>query len=277
MSDLIPDEEREVMAQIMIEGIPTTDMKSDAYVLADELIAAGFRRVSPVTREAILGERQRQIAKGYTAAHDQAHGLEHLLVWAEDYLMRGKVLEGAAMVEAARELLIQGYGHDAEIAAAQRFPEPPLTEPEDRQIARQEGFKIGATWARTQPVVSPVTREAVKQMLAENGFTPNGGHPHSWRCEYPDRYPGACRCVDEMTDDIMRLLSVSPPAEVEWEYSRIYYDEGGNRQRRKITEGEFRTHAPDGFRSDGSPYWNYVQEKRVKAGPWVPVDKGAEQ
>lgn len=62
--------------------------------------------------------------------------------------------------------------------------------------------------------VSPVTREAVKQMLAENGFTPNGGHPHSWRCEHPDRYPGACRCVDEMTDDIMRLLSVSPPAEV---------------------------------------------------------------
>lgn len=62
--------------------------------------------------------------------------------------------------------------------------------------------------------VSPVTREAVKQMLAENGFTPNGGHPHSWRCEHPDRYPGACRCVDEMTDDIMRLLSVSPPVEV---------------------------------------------------------------
>lgn len=68
---------------------------------------------------------------------------------------------------------------------------------------------------------SPVTREAVKQMLAENGFTPNGGHPHSWRCEHPDRYPGACRCVDEMTDDILVLLSVSPPAEVGAVYSEI--------------------------------------------------------
>lgn len=81
----------------------------------------------------------------------------------------------------------------------------PLTVPSDVHTI------IAALSARP---VSPVTREAVKQMLAENGFTPNGGHPHSWRCEHPDRYPGACRCVDEMTDDILALLSVSPPAEV---------------------------------------------------------------
>jgi hypothetical protein len=53
----------------------------------------------------VARERQRQIAKGYTWEHDDAHGPDHLLHWALHYLKHGETVKGAALVEAAREAL----------------------------------------------------------------------------------------------------------------------------------------------------------------------------
>jgi hypothetical protein len=48
---------------------------------------------------------------------------------------------------------------------------------------------------------------AVKGTLAEYGIsgTSNDG-PHTWRCEYPERY-GACTCIDDLTKDIVSALN----------------------------------------------------------------------
>lgn len=54
---------------------------------------------------AVQAKRAEQRAKGYTAEHDREHGVEHLLLWAQDYASRGRHLDAAALVEAAREVL----------------------------------------------------------------------------------------------------------------------------------------------------------------------------
>lgn len=55
---------------------------------------------------AVQAKRAEQRAKGYTAEHDREHGVEHLLAWAQDYASRGRHLDAAALVEAAREVLL---------------------------------------------------------------------------------------------------------------------------------------------------------------------------
>lgn len=52
---------------------------------------------------------------------------------------------------------------------------------------------------------------------------------------------------------------VSTPPSEEWEYGREYYDFDGTPRRRKVSKADFEAHAPDGHRSDGSPYWNYTR------------------
>jgi hypothetical protein len=64
---------------------------------------------------AIQAERQRQVEKGYDAAHDRDHGLKHLLNWAIDYARRGKSVESAALI----------------LAALERVPESPAEVPAD--------------------------------------------------------------------------------------------------------------------------------------------------
>lgn len=54
---------------------------------------------------AVQGERSHQREIGYDTAHDAEHGVDHLLMWAQDYARRGKPVKSAAMIEAARELL----------------------------------------------------------------------------------------------------------------------------------------------------------------------------
>ncbi|WP_311257342.1 hypothetical protein [Microbacterium sp. WCS2018Hpa-9] len=61
--------------------------------------------------------------------------------------------------------------------------------------------------------------------------------------------------------------------EPEWEYARVYYDEGGNPQVRKVQKSDIDAHRPDGHRSDGSPYWNYTPHRRRKAGAWAPIEQ----
>lgn len=54
---------------------------------------------------AIEQERKRQVEKGYDAKHDDEHGLEHLLFWAQECARRGEKVKSWALVEAARELI----------------------------------------------------------------------------------------------------------------------------------------------------------------------------
>lgn len=56
-------------------------------------------------RQSIAKERARQIEKGYDAAHDREHGIDHLLTWAQEYVRVSRHVEAAALIEAARELL----------------------------------------------------------------------------------------------------------------------------------------------------------------------------
>jgi hypothetical protein len=59
-------------------------------------------------RSMIEDERLRQHEKGYTPEHDRAHGVHHLLTWAQEYSRRGEGLKAAALNEAAREILDGG-------------------------------------------------------------------------------------------------------------------------------------------------------------------------
>lgn len=58
-------------------------------------------------RLTIEAERNRQIEKGYDQAHDEEHGVDHLLTWAQEYARVTKPVEAAALIEAAREQLRQ--------------------------------------------------------------------------------------------------------------------------------------------------------------------------
>ena len=59
--------------------------------------------------------------------------------------------------------------------------------------------------------------------------------------------------------------------EPEWEYARRYSEMDGSFYCRTISEADVKARKPDGHRSDGSAYWNYVDVRRTVAGPWEPV------
>jgi hypothetical protein len=115
------DEREALTRDTMIESVKLdarNSMRHDPHVWHEALetaldktlpafwaAAAGFRRPSTPTDKEILRERSRQIEKGYDAAHDDEHGLDHLLFWAQRYGMEGKHLESLALVQAAREYL----------------------------------------------------------------------------------------------------------------------------------------------------------------------------
>ncbi len=48
----------------------------------------------------VRDQRERQIAMGFDAAHDDAHGREHLIEGAKSYAVRGELVKAAAMVMA---------------------------------------------------------------------------------------------------------------------------------------------------------------------------------
>lgn len=58
-------------------------------------------------RQAIYQERQRQFEHGYDTAHDIEHGVDNLLLWAQEYARRGETVSCAALIEAARELMTE--------------------------------------------------------------------------------------------------------------------------------------------------------------------------
>jgi hypothetical protein len=46
-------------------------------------------------------------------------------------------------------------------------------------------------------------RTVLRRVFREQGFDDVGASPHSWRCQYPDRYPNECSCLDEMVAAIL--------------------------------------------------------------------------
>lgn len=58
-------------------------------------------------RQAIYRERQYQAEIGYDIKHDDEHGVDHLLQWAQEYVRQGKLVQAAALIEAAREVVIE--------------------------------------------------------------------------------------------------------------------------------------------------------------------------
>jgi hypothetical protein len=62
-----------------------------------------------------------------------------------------------------------------------------------------------------QPMGEPrgSLRDRVNLAIREQGLDHNGIHPHSWRCENPDRFPGYCDCVASMADAIIAEMTES--------------------------------------------------------------------
>lgn len=59
----------------------------------------------PEFDRAVQAERRRQIEKGYDAAHDDEHGVEHLRRWRDSYRQRGLAIAAAALDIAIEEHL----------------------------------------------------------------------------------------------------------------------------------------------------------------------------
>lgn len=80
----------------------------------------------------IQAERDHQREKGYTPDHDDEHGLDHLLRWAQDYIRCTKRVEAAALIEAAREKLIRdrAKAEDAALIAESKLSELTAHSPE---------------------------------------------------------------------------------------------------------------------------------------------------
>lgn len=84
MSDLIPDEERDIALRAVVESergkmndtewaISQTEAHSAYRVFVDAILAAGFRRVSPVTREDVLD----MVTSGVLGGWNEHHCIEN--------------------------------------------------------------------------------------------------------------------------------------------------------------------------------------------------------
>jgi hypothetical protein len=73
----------------------------------------------------------------------------------------------------------------------------------DAAVARAEvaEAKLAALEAQQRPQIRAVIEANIG----------NASSPHSWRCENPDRFPGYCRCVDEITDEVVAALTEPVP------------------------------------------------------------------
>lgn len=60
--------------------------------------------------------------------------------------------------------------------------------------------------------LDPRGLEAALHAVEGEGLTSDGGTPHGWRCEHPDRYPDYCKCPTEMAESaITAYLAVAQP------------------------------------------------------------------
>lgn len=82
------------------------DIDEGNAVLLREIVNALAGMATPaaeITDEEIYKERQHQISSGYSARHDDEHGLRHLLLWSIQYGKRGKAVQSLALIRAALE------------------------------------------------------------------------------------------------------------------------------------------------------------------------------
>lgn len=108
------------------EGI--TEGQASVLRKAANLLAARRLPVSGDNAEArsqwnnaVQAERQRQRDKGYDASHDAQHGVDHLLMEAQEYARRGESVKSAALVEAAREILLSAsHPREAALSGTER-------------------------------------------------------------------------------------------------------------------------------------------------------------
>jgi hypothetical protein len=66
-------------------------------------------------------------------------------------------------------------------------------------------FRAEAKLAALEAQQRPQIRAVIEANIG------NASSPHSWRCENPDRFPGYCRCVDEITDEVVAALTEPVP------------------------------------------------------------------
>lgn len=122
------DDEREALSEFLFT-VYEHGTQPNALKEADAILTflAGLRRSEVPEpsvedfRARIADERARQVDLGYDILHDRHHGVDHLLGWAQDYARRGRTVQAAALIEAARELYArspQGEPSDAQREAA---------------------------------------------------------------------------------------------------------------------------------------------------------------
>ena len=60
--------------------------------------------------------------------------------------------------------------------------------------------------------LDPRGLEAALHAVEGEGLTSDGGTPHGWRCEHPDRYPDYCKCpIDVAESAVTAYLEVAQP------------------------------------------------------------------
>ena len=60
--------------------------------------------------------------------------------------------------------------------------------------------------------LDPRGLEAALHAVEGEGLTSDGGTPHGWRCEHPDRYPDYCKCpIDVAKAAVTAYLAVAQP------------------------------------------------------------------
>jgi len=109
-----PDDLDDVLFDEFQLGLGMTGREVEAIKeLVEKHVAQAVRLPVPVEcnefNSQVLAERQRQIAKGYNEAHDDKHGVDHLIMWAQEYARVGAAVKSAALLEAARECLLRKH------------------------------------------------------------------------------------------------------------------------------------------------------------------------
>lgn len=54
--------------------------------------------------------------------------------------------------------------------------------------------------------INPLRQAALDAVIGQ-GMDNEGQSPHSWRCEFPDRYPGRCTCPQDMADAVVDAVA----------------------------------------------------------------------
>ena len=116
--------------------------------------------------------------------------------------------------------------------------------------------------------LDPRGLEAAIHAVKGEGLTPDGGTPHGWRCEHPDRYPDYCKCPTEMAESaVTAYLAVTRPVvetveELEGLPARTIIVDATGRARR--WEGEYWTDATtESYTHEGLEHWGKLPARVI--------------